>query len=650
MAVRHMLSRRIATTAALLGVAGSVAVALVGLPSGAARAASQWTGSQVLQPILASSGSWEYQVMSFSTPAEESVAIWSDGEHSLLSASRGRDATSWSTPVSIASDGEFIWHFVQGTDAAAEMAPNGDITVAWANEPLNRIEFATRHAGVWSAPATIAVGSQLGDVHLGYGADGSGALVWTDGSTVFASLHPAGGSAWSAPVTVSDPVVVNSGDPIPLPLLQDPRVAVGNDGRVVVTWGAYNGQADNLGRFYRVRASALPAGSSSWTAPEWVSLPSEVVYTPQLQPAGDGSLMEMWVAIDATQSARLRWSRLDGSGWSTPGDLGTGNSSIANLMSGPGDGVTAEWLGSAATSPYGSELRVAGFRPDTGWSPTTVLATGVDTPQMVATADGTPTAGWRSCSYVGVTPNCTLQLSTLTGGSWSSPVSAPTIDTGLSAYELSSSPSGQLTVVYDDEVIDPQSLHGQYRIQAAGTIRPQLSATAVPVISGSATVGGLLTASTGSWAQPPSSFTFQWWRNGIAIPTAAHQTYRAGLADAGTRLSVTVTGQLAGYRDAIVRSAAVTVARPPIRNLVRPTITGTARVGLVLVGHAGSWTPTPSGYAYQWLRDGRAIPGATRYAYRQVTADRDHAIYLRVTASRSPYLNTFSTSWPVRPR
>ena len=92
------------------------------------------------------------------------------------------------------------------------------------------------------------------------------------------------------------------------------------------------------------------------------------------------------------------------------------------------------------------------------------------------------------------------------------------------------------------------------------------------------------------------------------------------------------------------------MARPPLRNLVRPSITGTASVGQVLLSHVGSWSPTPAGYGYQWLRDGRTIPGATRYAYRLVTADRGHAVAVRVTAIRSPYLSTSAGSWAIRPR
>ncbi|HEU5269024.1 MAG TPA: hypothetical protein VFU36_03800 [Jatrophihabitans sp.] len=31
-------------------------------------------------------------------------------------------------------------------------------------------------------------------------------------------------------------------------------------------------------------------------------------------------------------------------------------------------------------------------------------------------------------------------------------------------------------------------------------------------------------------------------------------------------------------------------------------------------------------------------------------ADRGHAVAVRVTANRSPYLSTWTGSWPVRPR
>lgn len=45
-------------------------------------------------------------------------------------------------------------------------------------------------------------------------------------------------------------------------------------------------------------------------------------------------------------------------------------------------------------------------------------------------------------------------------------------------------------------------------------------------------------------------------------------------------------------------------------NSVLPAITGTKTVGQTLTCSSGTWSKSPS-YAYQWLRDGVAIIGAT---------------------------------------
>jgi len=58
------------------------------------------------------------------------------------------------------------------------------------------------------------------------------------------------------------------------------------------------------------------------------------------------------------------------------------------------------------------------------------------------------------------------------------------------------------------------------------------------------------------------------------------------------------------------RSAGGDAAAKLPANSVLPAITGTKTVGQTLTCSSGTWSKSPS-YAYQWLRDGSAIIGAT---------------------------------------
>ncbi|MGH2873895.1 MAG: beta strand repeat-containing protein [Solirubrobacteraceae bacterium] len=80
------------------------------------------------------------------------------------------------------------------------------------------------------------------------------------------------------------------------------------------------------------------------------------------------------------------------------------------------------------------------------------------------------------------------------------------------------------------------TLTGNFGITA---VSPQN--TAAPQVSGSTTVGSTLTCSTGSWTNSPTSFAYQWNRNGTAISGAASATYTVATADGGTTLTCTVT-------------------------------------------------------------------------------------------------------------
>jgi hypothetical protein len=65
-----------------------------------------------------------------------------------------------------------------------------------------------------------------------------------------------------------------------------------------------------------------------------------------------------------------------------------------------------------------------------------------------------------------------------------------------------------------------------------------------------------------------------------------------------------------------------------------PAIAGTAAVGGSLSCSPGSWSGSPT-FAYQWLRDGSAIPGATSASYTVGSGDVGHSLSCRVTATEA---------------
>ncbi len=86
--------------------------------------------------------------------------------------------------------------------------------------------------------------------------------------------------------------------------------------------------------------------------------------------------------------------------------------------------------------------------------------------------------------------------------------------------------------------------------------------TAAPVISGSATVGGTLSCSTGSWTNGPTSFGYQWYRSGTAIAGATKAGYTVQQADVTYTLTCSVRGSDAAGPGAPAASSGVAVPQP----------------------------------------------------------------------------------------
>jgi predicted RNA-binding protein with TRAM domain len=139
--------------------------------------------------------------------------------------------------------------------------------------------------------------------------------------------------------------------------------------------------------------------------------------------------------------------------------------------------------------------------------------------------------------------------------------------------------------------------------------------TLAPSISGSPVVGGVLTATSGSWSGSPSNFWLVWQRCDASgagcVPTAAGQNYAWGAtvsrtltaADAGKTFRVEVVAVNASGSGVAARSGATSVigSGVPVLTLA-PSISGSPVVGGVLTATSGSWSASPSNFWLVWQR------------------------------------------------
>ena len=92
---------------------------------------------------------------------------------------------------------------------------------------------------------------------------------------------------------------------------------------------------------------------------------------------------------------------------------------------------------------------------------------------------------------------------------------------------------------------------------------------------------------------------------------------------------------------ATTSTATTTTAVAKPSNTKLPAVSGTVRDGSLLTASPGTWTGSPTSYAYQWLRCDTnagacaAIAGATSSRYTLTTADVNHRLRVEVTASNA---------------
>ena len=163
-----------------------------------------------------------------------------------------------------------------------------------------------------------------------------------------------------------------------------------------------------------------------------------------------------------------------------------------------------------------------------------------------------------------------------------------------------------------------------------------------PAISGTARVGETLTASTSGVSDADglenAVFRYQWIRGGADISGATGSSYTADEADLGERLKVRVAFEDdAGNAERLTSAATDAVEAAPRANTPAegaPAIRGKARVGEALTASTSGVTDADgldnATFAYQWLRGGADIPGATGATYTAVDADEGERLKVRV--------------------
>jgi hypothetical protein len=84
--------------------------------------------------------------------------------------------------------------------------------------------------------------------------------------------------------------------------------------------------------------------------------------------------------------------------------------------------------------------------------------------------------------------------------------------------------------------------------------------TTVPALTGTGTVGQVLTVTNGNWTYTPSSYTYVWRRGATTIAGAAASTYMLVAADSGTTITCIVTARNAAGATAAPPSNGIAVA------------------------------------------------------------------------------------------
>lgn len=298
-------------------------------------------------------------------------------------------------------------------------------------------------------------------------------------------------------------------------------------------------------------------------------------------------------------------------------------------------GHRSEWFSDASSFAEADDV-VVGLRETS--TADAVLSLGATVAGRVSLADGSPVE-WAE-----------VQVQRLASGEeWVQETYAYTDDDGRYSSRALEPGTYRVAVdLWDDVHVPAESEEFTITEGDAGAVTrdlvieekqpPAITSVAVPTVSGGALVGETLEATSGEWDVTDVSVSHQWLRDGEPVEGAVEATYVIGEPDAGHRLSVEVTAKKTGYASATATSSATdVVSHGPLMNTELPTITGTPRVGETLTATPGAWSADGTVAAFQWLRDGVRVPGATAKTYVVGVDDLGAAMSVEVSVTKDTW-------------
>ena len=181
----------------------------------------------------------------------------------------------------------------------------------------------------------------------------------------------------------------------------------------------------------------------------------------------------------------------------------------------------------------------------------------------------------------------------------------------------------------------------------AVSLPPGPSDSAPPAVTGQTVQGQTLSTSNGSWSGSPTSYAYRWQdcnssgESCVSISGATSSSYTLQASDVGSTIRSVVTATNSGGSASATSDATATVSGAAPANTTAPAVTGQTVQGQTLSTSNGSWSGSPTSYAYRWQdcnSSGEScvsISGATSSSYTLQASDVGSTIRSVVTATNS---------------